>query len=38
MSDVDPQEAYKAEKLVVLIPWQAADEAKKSPKVAGLKD
>ena len=38
MSDVDPQEAYTAVKLVVSIPQQAAEEAKEIPKVAELKD
>ena len=38
MSDIDPQEAYTAVKLVVSIPLQAAEEAKGTPKVADLKD
>ena len=38
MSDVDPQEAYTAVKLVVSIPRQAAKEAEDNPKVAELKD
>ena len=38
MSDVDPQEAYTAVKSVVSIPRQAAEEAKKNPKVAELKE
>ena len=38
MSDVDPQKAYAALKLVVSIPWQAAEEAKENQKVAELKD
>ena len=38
MLDVDPQETYTAVKLVVSIPWQAAEEAKENPKVAELKD
>ena len=38
MSDLDPQEAYTAVKFVVLIPRQAADQAKENPKVAQLKE
>ena len=38
MSDVDPQEAYTAVKLVVLIPRQAAKEIKENPKVAEQKN
>ena len=38
MSDVDPQEAYTAVKLVVSIPRLAAEEAKENPKVPELKD
>ena len=38
MSDLEPQEAYTAVKLVVFIPQQAAEEAKENPKVAMLKD
>ena len=38
MSDVHPQEAYTAVKLVVSIPRQVAEGAKENPKVAELKD
>ena len=35
---MDPKEAYTALKSIVLIPRQAAEEAKGNPKVAELKD
>ena len=37
-SDLDPEEAYTAVRSVVLIPKQAAEEAKENPKVAELKE
>ena len=37
-SDSDPEEAYTAVRLVVLIPKQAAEEAQENPKVAELKE
>ena len=37
-SDSDPEEAYTAVRSVVLLPKQAAEEARENPKVAELKE
>ena len=37
-SNLDPEEAYTAVRLVILIPKQAAEEAQENPKVAKLKE
>ena len=37
-SDLDPEEAYTAVRLVISIPKQAAEEAQENPKVAELKE